>query len=91
MHGQPVNALYAYVGALVDELARSGVRHVCVCPGSRSTPMAICVARHPALRVWMHLDERSAAFFALGLAKAARQPSLGFNRFGRRHGESAES
>src|SRR6266851_1105995 len=70
----PPNALYAYVGAFVDEVARAGVCHVCTGPGSRSTPLALCAARHPDLKVWMHLDERSAAFFALGLARASRQP-----------------
>jgi 2-succinyl-5-enolpyruvyl-6-hydroxy-3-cyclohexene-1-carboxylate synthase len=67
-------ALHAFVGAFVDELARSGVVHVCVCPGSRSTPLTLLLRKHPAMRVWMHLDERSAAFFALGMAKALRKP-----------------
>lgn len=67
-------AVYAYVGALVDELARSGVAHVCLCPGSRSTPLAISSARHPGIRAWTLIDERSAGFFALGLAKASRAP-----------------
>ncbi|MFS8525176.1 MAG: thiamine pyrophosphate-binding protein, partial [Limnochordales bacterium] len=67
-------AAYAYVGAFVDELARAGVRHVCICPGSRSTPLAMLAAEHPDVRVWMHIDERSAAFFALGLAKATGTP-----------------
>jgi 2-succinyl-5-enolpyruvyl-6-hydroxy-3-cyclohexene-1-carboxylate synthase len=62
------------VGIFVDELARSGVRHVCVCPGSRSTPLAIKLAEQPDIKVWMHLDERSAAYFGLGLARALRQP-----------------
>ena len=66
--------LHAYVGAFVDELARSGVRHVCVAPGSRSTPLALMIAEHPALRTWMHLDERSAGFFALGMARALDEP-----------------
>ena len=70
----PENATYAYVGALIDELARLGVRHLCLCPGSRSTPIAICAARHPGLRVWTLIDERSAGFFGLGLAKGTRAP-----------------
>src|SRR3712207_1722157 len=68
------HALSASVGAFIDELTRSGVRHFCVCPGSRSTPLALTIARHPAAKLWMHVDERSAAFFALGLAKTLREP-----------------
>jgi 2-succinyl-5-enolpyruvyl-6-hydroxy-3-cyclohexene-1-carboxylate synthase len=67
-------ATHAAVGAFVDELARCGIHHACVCPGSRSTPLAMLLADHPAFKVWMHLDERSAAFFALGFAKAQRLP-----------------
>src|SRR3989442_2353682 len=62
------------VGAFVEELARAGVRHVSVCPGSRSTPLAITLSEHPNIKVWMHRDERSAAYFGLGLARALRQP-----------------
>ena len=65
---------FAYIGAFVDELARSGVRHVCVSPGSRSTPLALTIAGHSSLRIWMHLDERSGSFFALGLARALGEP-----------------
>jgi 2-succinyl-5-enolpyruvyl-6-hydroxy-3-cyclohexene-1-carboxylate synthase len=70
----PDRAAFAYVGAFVDELARAGVRHVCVAPGSRSTPIALTIAGHRALRTWMHIDERSAGFFALGLARALGEP-----------------
>ena len=62
------------VGAFVAELARSGVRHVCICPGSRSTPLAVAFVEHPEIKVWMHLDERSAAYFGLGLARVLREP-----------------
>ncbi|MDR7522627.1 MAG: 2-succinyl-5-enolpyruvyl-6-hydroxy-3-cyclohexene-1-carboxylic-acid synthase [Armatimonadota bacterium] len=71
---RPENATYAYVGAFTDELARCGIRHLCLCPGSRLTPLALCAARHPAIRVWTLIDERSAAYFAVGMAKALRLP-----------------
>ncbi len=71
----PENAAYAYVGAFIDELARAGVRALCLCPGSRSTPLALSAARHPGMKVWTLIDERSAAFFALGLARGMRTPA----------------
>jgi len=69
-------ATYTYVGALVDELAHAGVRHACICPGSRSTPLAYTLAAHPAIGTWIHVDERSGSFFALGLAKALCEPVI---------------
>jgi 2-succinyl-5-enolpyruvyl-6-hydroxy-3-cyclohexene-1-carboxylate synthase len=65
----------AFVPALlVDEIARCGVQHVCVAPGSRSAPLASALVGHGGLRLWSHVDERAGAYFALGLARASRQP-----------------
>jgi len=59
---------------MVDELVAAGVTDVIACPGSRSTPLALATRAHPGLRVRVLLDERSAGFFALGLARASRRP-----------------
>lgn len=71
---RPENATYACAGALVDELVRGGVGDLCVCPGSRSAPIALSAVRHPGMRVWTLVDERSAGFFALGMARARGRP-----------------
>jgi len=61
---------------LAEECARQGVRHVFVCPGSRSAPLATAFAAHPELRCHVHFDERGAAFAALGVARATAQPAV---------------
>lgn len=68
------NAAFAFAAALLDELARHGVEHLCLCPGSRSAPLAVAASQTPGLRVWTHVDERAAAFFGLGIARATRRP-----------------
>lgn len=65
---------FACMRELVDELHQGGVEAVCVSPGSRSTPLVLAFARHGGFDVRLILDERSAAFFALGRARATRKP-----------------
>jgi 2-succinyl-5-enolpyruvyl-6-hydroxy-3-cyclohexene-1-carboxylate synthase len=66
------NAIWAEI--FVDELAYNGLTAVCLAPGSRSTPLALAFYDHPAIQIYLHLDERSAAFFALGMALAQDKP-----------------
>jgi 2-succinyl-5-enolpyruvyl-6-hydroxy-3-cyclohexene-1-carboxylate synthase len=58
----------------VEALAHTGVKEVVIAPGSRSTPLTLAFAQSSQIRMYMHLDERSAAFFALGLALANDRP-----------------
>jgi 2-succinyl-5-enolpyruvyl-6-hydroxy-3-cyclohexene-1-carboxylate synthase len=65
---------YTGLEAFVAELVHAGVEHACVMPGARSTPLALMLATQPGLHAWSHIDERSGAFFALGIAKVTRRP-----------------
>ena len=63
--------------ALLDGLIAGGVRDLVLSPGSRSTPVILAAQRRPALTLTPILDERSAAFYALGLARAQGRSSPG--------------
>jgi 2-succinyl-5-enolpyruvyl-6-hydroxy-3-cyclohexene-1-carboxylate synthase len=70
----PTNRNTALASAFVEELARGGLRHAVISPGSRSTPLAVALWRQPEIEVSVIVDERSAAFFALGAAQASGAP-----------------
>ena len=65
---------YSMATVIVDELHRCGSTDVCVSPGSRSAPLALAFADSGAFRVHVFIDERSASFAALGIAKVSRRP-----------------
>jgi 2-succinyl-5-enolpyruvyl-6-hydroxy-3-cyclohexene-1-carboxylate synthase len=62
--------------ALVGGFVAAGCEHAVLSPGSRSTPLALALLRQPGLHCHVAVDERCAAFFALGIAKASRRPVL---------------
>ncbi|MFD1706732.1 2-succinyl-5-enolpyruvyl-6-hydroxy-3-cyclohexene-1-carboxylic-acid synthase [Siminovitchia sediminis] len=66
--------LTEYAAGFIEGLVQARVDEVVISPGSRSTPLAMLLAEHQDMKVYMNIDERSAAFFALGLAKASRRP-----------------
>ena len=65
-----------FARALIGELHRAGAAIAYVCPGSRSTPLALAIAESTGLPHEVHVDERSAAFHALGYAKASGRPAI---------------
>ena len=70
----PTNTNTALASAMIEELARCGVRHAVVSPGSRSTPLAVALWRQSGIDVMIAVDERSAGFFALGAAQSTGRP-----------------
>ena len=70
-----MNPSSAQARVIVDELVRGGVTHAVVAPGSRSAPLALALHAHPDVAVHVEVDERSAGFLALGIAKVSGVPA----------------
>ncbi len=66
----------AFASTIVRTLVSLGVSDAVISPGSRSTPIAVALARESKVRLYVKLDERSAGFFALGLSKISNRPTL---------------
>ncbi|GAB4181655.1 MAG: 2-succinyl-5-enolpyruvyl-6-hydroxy-3-cyclohexene-1-carboxylic-acid synthase [Calditrichia bacterium] len=67
-------ALWGY--GIMEELRRNGITKVIISPGSRSTPLVIAAARHPEIETVIAYDERGAAYYALGYARATGKPAV---------------
>lgn len=72
----PENRSILWASVVVDELARHGVRWAVIAPGSRSTPLVAALARHPDIQTISIIDERSAAFVALGIGLVTGTPAV---------------
>ncbi len=70
------NETFAPLRVLIDEFARAGIEHAVVAPGSRNAPIAYALGDQEGIKCWSVLDERSAGFFALGVAKSTRKPVI---------------
>jgi 2-succinyl-5-enolpyruvyl-6-hydroxy-3-cyclohexene-1-carboxylate synthase len=71
-----VNPATALATVVVDELCRNGVRHAVLAPGSRSAPLAMAFAAESRMRLHVEIDERSAAFLAVGIGRATGRPAV---------------
>jgi 2-succinyl-5-enolpyruvyl-6-hydroxy-3-cyclohexene-1-carboxylate synthase len=70
----PINRTYAPLQAFVEELYRCGMRHAVTSPGSRNAPLVLTIAAQEGVETVSVIDERSAGFVALGMAKASGRP-----------------
>ncbi|RPI01137.1 MAG: 2-succinyl-5-enolpyruvyl-6-hydroxy-3-cyclohexene-1-carboxylate synthase, partial [Calditrichaeota bacterium] len=61
---------------MVEELVRNGITFFIISPGSRSTPLTVAAVRNPHCQTEISIDERGAAFYALGYVKASGQPAV---------------
>ncbi|PIQ28194.1 2-succinyl-5-enolpyruvyl-6-hydroxy-3-cyclohexene-1-carboxylic-acid synthase [bacterium (Candidatus Blackallbacteria) CG17_big_fil_post_rev_8_21_14_2_50_48_46] len=76
MNLQTENLNLTWANLLIEELARWGCEYACISPGSRSTPLTVATARHEKFTSKICLDERAAAFYALGYARATGRPAV---------------
>ncbi len=71
-----INRNYFWAETFIKELSSIGVKYACISPGSRNTSLTLAVASNKKIKSFVHIDERSSAFFALGIAKATNTPVI---------------
>ncbi len=69
-----INRNYFWASLFVNQLVVLGIENVCISPGSRNTPLTLAFAENKKIKKYIHVDERSSAFFALGLSKKTNKP-----------------
>ncbi len=67
---------FQWAFTLIHNFSLHDVVHAVISPGSRSTPLALACEQHEQIKTWIQIDERSAAFFALGLAQSSGNPVI---------------
>ncbi|HSW55798.1 MAG TPA: 2-succinyl-5-enolpyruvyl-6-hydroxy-3-cyclohexene-1-carboxylic-acid synthase, partial [Ignavibacteriaceae bacterium] len=71
-----VNRNIIWAQIFIDQLAALGVQYACISPGFRSTPLTYVLSKNRKIKSFINIDERSSAFFALGLARTTKQPVI---------------
>jgi len=66
----------AWSRAMVEILVSTGIKHACISPGSRNTPLVLAIAEQTSINSISHFEERSAGYFALGMAKKLSEPVI---------------
>ena len=69
-----INRNYFWASIFVEQLLQFDIKHVCISPGSRNTPLTLAFANNKKVKKYIHVDERSSGFFALGVAKKINKP-----------------
>jgi len=71
-----INRNYFWAETFIKELNSIGAKYACISPGSRNTPLTLAIADNKEIKSFVHIDERSSGFFALGIAKATNTPVI---------------
>ena len=71
-----INRNLLWSDVFVKQLEKCGLKNICISPGSRSTSLVIAFSKSKRIKTHVIVDERSSSYFALGLAKASKTPTL---------------